>query len=72
MKDALRALFARKYFIRYELSHSQTKHVVTGWTLRHLWAWENLVLNIKTLRTSKLHEFETTVDTFDVVSVERV
>lgn len=71
MKDALRALFARKYFIQYTLSHSTTKHVVTGWTLRHLWPWENLVLNIKTLRTTKLHEFSDT-DTFDVTAVERV
>lgn len=72
MKDALRALFARKYFIKYELTHSESNYKVTGWTLRHLWPWENLVLNIKTLRTTKLHEFETSIDTFDVVGVERV
>ena len=72
MKDTLRALFARKYFIKYELSHSTTGYKATSWTLFHLWPWENLVLKIKTLRTTKLHEFETTINTFDVVEVERV
>lgn len=72
MKDTLRALFARKYFITYELTHSYTKHVVTGWSLRHLWPWENLVLNIKELRVAKLHEFDSTTNTFDLKSVERV
>lgn len=72
MKENLRALFARKYFIKYQLSHSVTKHVITGWTLRHLWPWQNLVINIKELRVSKLHEFDTYVDTFDITSVDRV
>lgn len=72
MKDTLRALFARKYFITYKLSHSKTEHSVTGWTLRHLWPWQNLVLDIKDLRVKKLYEFDTTTDTFDLTSVERV
>lgn len=72
MKDALRALFARKYFITYELNHSTTGHRITGWTLRYLWPWQNLVLEVKTLRTTKLHEFETMIDTFNIKTVGRV
>lgn len=72
MKDTLRALFARKYFITYELTHSLTGHRVTGWSLRHLWPWQNLVLDVKKLRTTKLHEFDNTTDTFDLKTVDRV
>lgn len=71
MKDTLRALFARTYFIKYVLTAKGTTYNVTGWTLRYLWPWQNLVLNIKELRVAKLGEFEN-ADTFDLVSVERV
>lgn len=71
MEDSLRALFARKYYMRYNMIDTTLGRSFSGWTVRHLWPWENLVINIKNLRASKLAEFEEYND-FDLVEIHRI